>query len=64
MNPIDRAKHAATKIETAREVMAEARAARRSALAEARATMSVADIADALDISKARVYRILSGKET
>lgn len=44
--------------------MAEARTDRRAALIEARAIMSVAEIATALDISTARVYRVLSGKET
>lgn len=64
MDPIARAKHAAARIESARTVMAEARTDRRAALIEARAIMSVAEIAAALDISTARVYRVLSGKET
>lgn len=63
-DPITRAKHAATKIEAARSAMSEAKADRRAALHEARQTMSAADIAAALNISTARVYRILSGKET
>lgn len=64
MDPIEQAKDAAAKIETAREAMTQARAERRAALTTARETMSAAEIADALDISTARVYRILSGKET
>lgn len=64
MDPIERAKHAAHKIEAAREVMARARADRRAALTQARDTMSAAEIAEQLGISTARVYRILSGKET
>jgi len=63
-DPIDRAKEAAAAIEKHREGMAEARAERRAAMTEARQTMSAEAIGEALGISKARVYRILSGKET
>ena len=62
--PIERAKAAAEAIEAHREGMAEARAERRAAMTEARETMSAEAIGQALGISKARVYRILSGKET
>lgn len=43
--------------------MAAARADRRRAVMNARATMSVQEIADGLGVSRARVYAILSGKE-
>ena len=64
MDPIDRAKEAAAMIDASRKVMAEERVARRDALTQARETMSAAEIAEQLGISTARVYRILSGKET
>ena len=64
MDPIDRAKEAAAIIDASRKIMAEERAARRAALTQARETMSAAEIAEQLGISTARVYRILSGKET
>lgn len=64
MDPIDRAKAAAEQIETLRAEMTRLRAVRRGALHDARDTMSAAEIAEQLGISTARVYRILSGKET
>ena len=61
--PIARALAAAVEIERARDAMREARERRRQAVIEARATMSAAEVARALDISRARVYAIAAGRE-
>ena len=63
MDPIEEAQAAAERIETARNDMAAARAERRAAILRARHTMSAQEVADALGISRARVYAIASGKE-
>lgn len=63
-DPIDRARHEADVIEQHRAAQHAAGIRRREAIAEARQTMSAQQIADELGVSKARVYRILSGKET
>lgn len=63
-DPIEQAKQAAERIEAARADMAHARQERQAAVLRARETMSAAEIAEQLGISTARVYRILSGKET
>lgn len=63
MDPIEKAKHAADQIEHARQTMTEARAERRAALKEARATMTVQAVADRLGVTRQRVYQILAGKD-
>lgn len=63
-DPIDRARHEADVIEQYRAAQHAAGIRRREAITEARQTMSAQQIADELGVSKARVYRILSGKET
>ena len=67
MDPIDRARAAAERIEEIRRQrnaeMAEAAAERRAAMHDARQTMSVAAIAQELGITRERAYAILSGKE-
>lgn len=67
MDPIDRARAAAERIETIRAKrnteMAEAAAERRAAMQDARQTMSVATIAQELGITRERAYAILSGKD-
>ena len=66
-DPIARAQAAAKRIEQARAVMgkeiAAAAADRRAAVLEARATMSAQEVADALGISRARVYAIAAGRD-
>ena len=64
MDHIDEAIQAAAKIKRLHEEIGQLSAQRRAALTEARAAMSAAEIAEQLGISTARVYRILSGKET
>ena len=61
--PIARALAAAVEIERARDAMREARERLRQAVIDARATMSAAEVARALDISRARVYAIAAGRE-
>ena len=63
MDPIEEAREAAKRIETARNDMAAARAERRAAILRARHAMSAQEVSDALGISRARVYAIASGKE-
>ena len=63
MDPIEEARTAAERIETARNDMAAARAERRAAILRARHTMSAQEVADTLGISRARVYAIAAGKE-
>lgn len=67
MDPIDRARAAAERIEEIRRQrnaeMAEAAAERRAAMQDARQTMSVAAIAQELGITRERAYAILAGKE-
>lgn len=67
MDPIDRARAAAERIETIRAKhnteMAEAAAERRAAMQDARQTMPVAAIAQELGITRERAYAILAGKE-
>lgn len=63
MDPIDQAREAAQDVETARAAMATARERRRAAVLAARATMSAAEVAEALGISRARVYAIAAGRE-
>lgn len=67
MDPIDRARAAAERIEEIRRQrnaeMAEAAAERRAAMQDARQTMSVATIAQELGITRERAYAILGGKE-
>lgn len=67
MDPIDRARAAAERIETIRAKrnteMAEAAAERRAAMQEARQAMPVAAIAQELGITRERAYAILAGKE-
>lgn len=66
-DPISRAVAAADRIEQVRieqgRAIAAAAAERRAAVLEARETMSAQEVADALGISRARVYAIASGKE-
>ena len=66
-DPITRAQAAAERIEQARAVMgdeiAAAAADRRAAVLDARATMSAQEVADALGISRARVYAIAAGRD-
>lgn len=67
MDPIDRARAAAERIEEIRRQrnaeMAEAAAERRAAMQDARQTMSVATIAQELGVTRERAYAILAGKE-
>ena len=67
MDPIDRARAAADRIEDIRRQrnaeMAEAAAERRAAMQEARAEMPVVTIAQELGITRERAYAILAGKE-
>lgn len=67
MDPIDRARAAAERIEEIRRQrnaeMAEAAAERRAAMQEARQAMPVAAIAQELGITRERAYAILAGKE-
>lgn len=63
MDPIEEARAAAERIETARDDMAAARAERRAAILRARETRSAQEVADALGISRARVYAIAAGRE-
>lgn len=63
MDPIEQAKQAAVKIETARGAMADARRERQAAVIAARETMSAQEVADALGLSRARVYAIAAGRE-
>lgn len=66
MDPIDRARAAAERIETIRQQrnteMAAAAAERRAAMQDARETMTVSEIAAALGIARERAYAILAGK--
>ena len=66
-DPIARAQAAAERIERARAVMGDAIAAaaadRRAAVLDARATMSAQEVADALGVSRARVYAIAAGRD-
>jgi len=63
MDPIAQAREAAQDIETARSAMSAAREQRRVAVLAARETMSAAEVAEALGISRARVYAIAAGRE-
>ena len=67
MDPIDRARAAAERIEEIRRQrnaeMAEAAAERRAAMQDARQTMPVAAIAQELGVTRERAYAILAGKE-
>lgn len=67
MDPIDRARAAADRIEDIRRQrnaeMAEAAAERRAAMQEARAEMPVVTIAQELGITRERAYAILAGKD-
>ena len=63
MDHIKEARAAAERIEAARDAMAAARAERRAAILRARETRSAQEVADALGISRARVYAIAAGKE-
>jgi hypothetical protein len=63
MDPIARALAAAERIERARHQQSRAREERQHAVIEARATMSAAQVAQALGISRARVYAIAAGRE-
>lgn len=67
MDPIDRARAAADRIEEIRRQrnaeMAEAAAERRAAMQEARAEMPVVTIAQELGITRERAYAILAGKD-
>ena len=67
MDPINRARAAAERIEDIRRQrnaeMAEAAAERRAAMQDARQTMSVATIAQELGIARERAYKILADKE-
>lgn len=67
MDPINRARAAAERIEDIRRQrnaeMAEAAAERRAAMQDARQTMSVATIAHELGIARERAYKILADKE-
>jgi hypothetical protein len=63
MDPIARALAAAERIERARHQQSRAREERQQAVIAARATMSAAEVARALDISRARVYAIAAGRE-
>lgn len=62
-DPIARALAAAERIERARHKQSRARRERQRAVIEARATMSAAEVAQALGISRARVYAIAAGRE-
>lgn len=62
-DPIARALAAAERIERARHEQSRARRERQRAVIEARATMSAAEVAQALGISRARVYAIAAGRE-
>ena len=62
-DPIARALAAAERIERARHEQSRARRERQRAVVEARATMSAAEVAQALGISRARVYAIAAGRE-
>ena len=62
-DPIARALAAAERIERARHEQSRARRERQQAVREARATMSAAQVAQALGISRARVYAIAAGRE-
>lgn len=62
-DPIARALAAAERIERARHEQSRARGERQRAVIEARATMSAAQVAQALGISRARVYAIAAGRE-
>ncbi len=62
-DPIARALAAAERIERARHKQSHARRERQRAVIEARATMSAAEVAQALGISRARVYAIAAGRE-
>ena len=62
-DPIARALAAAERIERARHEQSRARRERERAVVEARATMSAAQVAQALGISRARVYAIAAGRE-
>lgn len=67
MDPINRARAAAERIEEIRRQrnaeMAEAAAERRAAMQDARQAMPVAAIAAELGITRERAYAILAGKE-
>lgn len=63
MDPIEEARAAAERIEAARNDMAAARAERRAAILRAREAASAQEVADALGISRARVYAVAAGKE-
>lgn len=62
-DPIARALAAAQRIEHAWHEQSRAREERQQAVIDARATMSAAEVARALDISRARVYAIAAGRE-
>lgn len=67
MDPIDRARAAAERIEEIRRQrnaeMAQAAAERRAAMQDARQAMPVAAIAQELGITRERAYAILAGKD-
>ena len=61
-DPIARATAARDHIEQCREAMSRSRQERQAALIEARASMTVADIAEALDLTPSTVYAIMAGR--
>ena len=61
--PIQRARTCAEQIERLRTEMAAVRRDRRAAILAARETMTAAEVAKALGISRARVYAIAAGRE-
>lgn len=67
MDPIQRAQQAGQRIEAIRAdrnaAISQAATERRDAIREARDSMTVQEIADQLNITRARVYAILTGKE-
>lgn len=64
MDHIEEAIRCADEIARRHQEIGRLSAERRAALTQARETMSAAEIAEQLGISTARVYRILSGRET
>ena len=61
-DPIARAIVARDHIQACREAMSRSRQERQAALIEARASMTVAEIAEALDLTPATVYAIMAGR--
>ncbi len=61
-DPIARAIAARDHIQRCREAMSRSRQERQAALLEARASMTVAEIAEALDLTTAQVYAIMAGR--